>query len=390
MARVIFTITTQAATVILDNRPKVVPSTSPNYAPLTEELRKGSHDVARIRTLADVYAFVAVASHGEVQVSRGEVRWRGEKVKNVVADRILDLLQSGHDLTSLANFLGRVMQNPLASARDELFLWLEAGRQPITPEGMILAYKIVRADYKDIYTGRFDNSVGQTVTMPREHVDQNRRHTCSVGLHFAAYAYLSHYSTASDAHIMILLVDPADVVAVPSDYSNQKGRTWKYVVIGEVERERAETFFDRSPLVEVHPVVATKVGYEDGEGIDEEDDDDEIVEGLDEDTENEIVSSLDEGDDDDDHRVDTTLLVGPDLSEVEEPVAPPAPTPADKLFTHKAPSGTSKSYLGSELLALVARNGQRGTAKLTGIARTTIQEWLKAISRPAGDVSPAE
>lgn len=32
---------------------------------------------------------------------------------------------------------------------------------------------------------------------------------------------------------MILKINPADVVAIPSDYNNTKGRTWKYEVVGE-------------------------------------------------------------------------------------------------------------------------------------------------------------
>jgi hypothetical protein len=33
---------------------------------------------------------------------------------------------------------------------------------------------------------------------------------------------------------MLVKINPADVVSIPSDYNNAKGRTWKYEVVGEV------------------------------------------------------------------------------------------------------------------------------------------------------------
>ncbi len=41
---------------------------------------------------------------------------------------------------------------------------------------------------------------------------------------------------------MILKVNPKDVVSIPSDYDNAKGRTCRYEVIGELERE--DHFYD--------------------------------------------------------------------------------------------------------------------------------------------------
>lgn len=35
--------------------------------------------------------------------------------------------------------------------------------------------------------------------------------------------------------MMAVKVDPANVVAIPSDYGNQKGRAWTYEVIAHVE-----------------------------------------------------------------------------------------------------------------------------------------------------------
>ena len=39
---------------------------------------------------------------------------------------------------------------------------------------------------------------------------------------------------------MILKINPADVVSIPSDHQQQKGRTWRYEVIGEVSPEERD------------------------------------------------------------------------------------------------------------------------------------------------------
>ena len=105
---------------------------------------------------------------------------------------------------------------------------------PITEDGHFLAYKKVRDDYKDVHSGTFDNSVGQVVSMVRNKVDENKDNTCSSGLHFCSFDYLKSFG---GTRIMILKINPADVVSIPSDHFQQKGRTCRYEVIGEVPVE---------------------------------------------------------------------------------------------------------------------------------------------------------
>ena len=123
------------------------------------------------------------------------------------------------------------MRNPSKRAVDELYGFLEKNSLPITPDGCFLAYKRVRGDYKDCYTGTMDNSVGCVVEMERNMVDDNRDNTCSAGLHFCSHDYLRSFS---GERTVIVKINPADVVSIPSDYDNAKGRTCRYEVIGEV------------------------------------------------------------------------------------------------------------------------------------------------------------
>jgi hypothetical protein len=333
-----YTITPNGVSLVIDNRMRTIPRSGLNFDKVIDALKtKAPLDL--LRSLVDVPSFIAKATFGRVQIGGDQVRFDGEPVKTVIADRLLALIEQGLDVEPLARFMDRLMDNPLETARDELYLFLESGELPITPDGCFLAFKKVRGDYKDIYTGTMDNSVGQVVSMDRASVDPNRHETCSAGLHFCSYNYLSHYGARDGGNrIVIVKVDPSDVVAIPSDYQNTKGRAWRYEVVGEVPADEAARFFNDRPLVSTY--VATTVG------VDE--DGDPLPDGAEEQAQQdptEATSVPQEGD-------------------------------GDLVFTDKA----GKTYPWEDILALVEEHGQRGAARLTGVPRTTIQVWLKSIA----------
>jgi hypothetical protein len=129
--------------------------------------------------------------------------------------------------------LENLMSNPSARAISELYDFLEHRALPITEDGYFLAYKSVRSDFKDKYSGTIDNSVGKTVEFPRNKVDDDRAHECSYGLHVGALAYSGPggwYNSASDK-VVIVKVNPKDAVSVPQDHNAQKLRVCKYEVV---------------------------------------------------------------------------------------------------------------------------------------------------------------
>jgi hypothetical protein len=132
------------------------------------------------------------------------------------------------------------MKNPTASAIEELYQFIEVGELPLTPEGNFLAYKVVRSDYKDIHTGTFDNTPGKIVKEDREKCDTNRNTTCSKGLHFCSKSYLSCFGN-NTSRVVIVSISPEDVVSIPRDYNQSKGRCWKYTVVGEIPNEARST-----------------------------------------------------------------------------------------------------------------------------------------------------
>jgi hypothetical protein len=137
----------------------------------------------------------------------------------------------------MMKFLSNLMGNPSKRAVDELYDFLEAGELPITEDGCFLAFKNVRSDYKDIHSGTFDNSVGKVCEMSRNRVCDNKDQTCSSGLHFCSIAYLPSFSDSGGGKTMILKINPADVVSIPSDYNNTKGRCCRYEVVAEYKED---------------------------------------------------------------------------------------------------------------------------------------------------------
>lgn len=152
-------------------------------------------------------------------------------MNQTIARRMISMIKEGFDATPLAKFIDNLMQNPSNRAVNELYGFLEANNIPITSDGCFLAYKRVRDDYTDVYSGTIRNQPGDTVTMARNQVDDNPNQTCSAGLHFCSLEYLSYFG---GARIVTVKINPRDVVSIPIDYDNSKGRTCRYEVVSEM------------------------------------------------------------------------------------------------------------------------------------------------------------
>ena len=159
-----------------------------------------------------------------------------------LTSRVIDTINKGGDATGLMLFANKLSKNPSPRAVAELYEFLQAMDIAITEEGMVRCYKKVRADYTDCHTGRYDNSVGVAVEMPRHMVNDDSSVTCSYGLHVCSKAYLSHFG---GARVLAVDVDPADFVSIPHDYYSvdehnivkAKARVCKYVVVSDITDE---------------------------------------------------------------------------------------------------------------------------------------------------------
>jgi hypothetical protein len=194
-----------------------------------------------------------------ITVEGGTVYYNGEEVHNVVADRIVEFMSNDLPCEPLVKFLERLLANPSRRATKELYTFLQHKSLPITDDGHFLAYKGVRDDYTDVYSGKFTNQPGSVNEMPRQAVDDDFRVGCSYGFHVGSLEYATTFGNRT----VIVKVDPADVVSVPEDCECQKVRTAKYEVVcdyaGALTRPLADA---SSPYVD-----------EDNRWDDEDDDD---------------------------------------------------------------------------------------------------------------------
>lgn len=160
--------------------------------------------------------FVAVVDH---------LYYKGQKLPEVFAEVYHHCLANKAKTAVVSNFFDRVAANPSSKVSVDAFArFLQKRKMPITAHGTFLAYKKVNGDFKDIYTGKFDNSAGVINRIGRDQVNDDQRAECSYGLHVCSYEYVSSYGVGADNFIMVVEVDPADVIAVPPDYNHTKMR----------------------------------------------------------------------------------------------------------------------------------------------------------------------
>ena len=236
-------------TFFLDGEPKTIPSTHPSFSDVVNFLRLGQEDL--VRQAAKTPETITNFTEGRVTSDGRGIYWNGKPVGSGLADRILKFLHAGDEALArpLCRFLDRLKENPSFRAQHQLFDWLQATGLPIASDGRVIAYKIVKEDFFDIYSGTFDNSVGRIVSVPRYEVDEDPNQTCSYGLHVCSEGYLPHYGTAPGNRVVIVAVDPKDWVAVPTDYNNAKARVCAYEVLAEMPRDQAAQFVSDAGLV---------------------------------------------------------------------------------------------------------------------------------------------
>ena len=286
-------------TLVLNNQSYQVLPDHINYKLILERLPSATAE--ELLDVVDVQKAVATFSDGLVEIKNGQVLYEGETVHGSISKRILEFMSKGLPFQPLVNFLNNIMENPSMQSQKELYDFLEHEHLPITEDGHFLAYKAVRSDFKDKYRGVFDNSVGQVCTMQRAKVDDDRGRGCSNGLHAGALNYVAHYGSLENGdRIVIVKINPKDVVSVPSDSNCEKLRTCRYEVVGEYEGELLK------PLYKAN---FSEDDYEDDEDDYLNDYDESYWDQFDDEDEDEDEDDLDsDEDDEDDEDVDNDGL----------------------------------------------------------------------------------
>lgn len=216
-------------TVVIGTKTHTISKTHITYEKVKEAIKNGDWDT--VQDIIEPKKVVLNYGKGNVSIQGETLFWKGQEFNSVMATRMIQMLQEGFSIEPFVLFMENLMQNPSYRSVNELYGFLEKNNLPITPDGHFLAYKKVRNNYMDVHSGTFDNSVGKVCEMERNQVDDKAENTCSNGLHFCSQEYLKHFG---GERLMIVKINPRDVVSIPTDYNNSKGRTCRYEVIGEV------------------------------------------------------------------------------------------------------------------------------------------------------------
>jgi len=250
-------------TIVADGVQHTVLASNPMFATAVSAFQSKDWDALMLAIDPSLKFKNLYAKYEQIEVKDGSVFVGGDVVRSIVADRIINFLADGIDCLPIFKFITRLQLNPSKRAVDELYTFLEHKYLPVTESGTFLAYKAVRNDFTDKHTGKFDNSVGNVLEMPRNKVDDDKEVGCSYGFHAGTLEYASGFASGIDK-LVLVEIDPADVVSIPTDCNFQKLRTCRYKVVSEYERPLSEQ------------VYQSRFSTEHDDDVDEEWNDDEL------------------------------------------------------------------------------------------------------------------
>jgi hypothetical protein len=226
---------------------------NPGFQGILDALRESAPATA-IRELFDATLTVArrfEALSERVTLAGGRLYFDGDLIDNALTDQVLRFIDEGReDWRPLVNFFEKVSLNPNAHSREQLFDWLSRHEFAITPDGDFVAYKGVNSGSEKAFqsvsggpavvngvphtSGPVQQNIGDVVEMARSRVHHDPTQGCSVGLHVGDYSYASNFGHS----LLLVKVNPRDVVSVPTDCEWRKMRVCRYTVIEEIPRSR--------------------------------------------------------------------------------------------------------------------------------------------------------
>jgi len=237
MSKVQYTYITKdgSVTVYVKGNAQTAIASHPNYDKIIKAVKEGLPEDDMLKLFNTKEAITEYCGK-EIEIKDGVLFYRGKELRNSLTTKILRMMDEQFNIEPMTKFLTNLRQNPSKTAQEELMLFMEANEMPLTPDGYFLSYKAVNDDFLDYHSRTFSNKIGDICEMDRLDVDDNRQKTCSNGLHIGAKNYAGGFG--GSGHLMIVKVNPRDVVSIPYDYNNMKGRVCRYEVIGEVPKQK--------------------------------------------------------------------------------------------------------------------------------------------------------
>jgi len=257
-------------TVVIGTTPHTVSKNHITYNKLLAAIKAGEWET--VQDIIEPKQVVLNFGQGNVSIQGDKIFWKGREMHNALTKRMVSMIQEDFPVDPLVAFMENLMENPSKRAVNELYGFLEKNTLPITSDGCFLAYKKVRQDYFDVHSGTvlnkpaaymtdedtaaLEEAAGKNsevtvevvdgvtvVSMERNLVDDDQNRTCSTGLHFCSKDYLNHFG---GERIVILKINPRDVVSIPNDYNDSKGRCARYEIVDEIDKDKADEAFAKT------------------------------------------------------------------------------------------------------------------------------------------------
>jgi hypothetical protein len=270
-----YTLTNDSVTVVIDGKVTTVAAGAINYnairdAILTDDLELIPHLLTPKAALGQYLEGTDFYFGPSFEVMYKGPNGQGEKLPEQFERRIRATAEKGESPKGLLNFFSRLQNNP--SSRSVLQLWpfLDHEGIPIEESGHFLAYKAVREDLLDCHSGTIANTPGNVIKIPRNKISDDPNHACHFGLHVGAVGYAHSFGE----RILIVRVDPANVVCIPFDSSFQKMRVCEYEVVGFHTADGAEGNANPMPSTTYEVDVVDDID-DDGEDLDESEGDED-------------------------------------------------------------------------------------------------------------------
>jgi hypothetical protein len=237
-------------TLFYEGEMYIATSDHPNWAGIVKGLEDNDPEVVDLFDISRVVARKFESLSERVRVNNSRVYFDGDEVDTVLTRQIVRFLDEGRDFVPLVKFYERLATNPNQESVEQLYNWLNSHDFTITEDGKIIGYKGVQSDgkggFESVNTGKaivngeqvsghVPNNVGDVIEMPRADVTFDPNKTCSYGLHIGTWEYAQWWGR--DGAILKVLVDPRDVVSVPSDAGGQKLRACRYTVLEILKQE---------------------------------------------------------------------------------------------------------------------------------------------------------
>lgn len=272
----------------------------PNFDKIVSLLDAQDPAAADLFDMAETIGRKFAAITERLTVRNGMLYMDQQPVHDGLTKHIVRAVEEGGEFEALALFYEWINANPNEHSREHLYRWCAGHDFSITPDGLIIGYKGV-SGHGEVGPGNFStsrghafrngeeivndyiqNEPGDVIEMPRDEVVFDPYNGCSVGLHVGTRAFAQGFAPV----LLVVLVNPRDVVSVPTDSHDAKMRVCRYTVIGlandlDVTAAVHPIALPRPVVVNYLPLEATVVeevpafvadflGEDDEEGGDEE------------------------------------------------------------------------------------------------------------------------